>query len=325
MNSRIYVGEVAHARHEPVQHAFAYPVYFYVFDLDELPALDREVRGFGYNRFSLVSLRDADYLQGPGSIRQRLMAYLKARGCDDDIARVELVTMARFLNYVFVPVSFYYAYRADGSLRCAVAEVNNTFSERHVYILDQPLSQPGAYPAQFRHDKEFHVSPFNDMEGAYEFSLSRLGDEADIGVDLHRNGVKTVSTRLTGKAVPLTTENLRSVVRRYPLTAALNLPRIVWEAGKLYYRKRLPVFTKPHPSSPMTIGAPPTGVEKISFEIIKNFLARMQRGTLRLSLPDRSTCRFGGLQPGRESHVEVRDWRMFWRFLRDGDVGFGES
>lgn len=325
MNSRIYVGEVAHARHVPEQHAFTYPIYFYVFDLDELPALDQQVRGFGYNRFSLVSLRDSDYLQGPGAIRQRLMAYLKRRGCDDDIARIELVTLARFLNYVFVPVSFYYAYRADGSLRCAVAEVNNTFDERHVYILDQPLSPPGEYPVRFRHAKEFHVSPFNNMEGEYEFSLSRLGDDAGITVDLFRNGAKIVSTRLAGKALPLTSENLRKVALKHPLTAALNLPRIVWQAGKLYFRKKLPVFKKPHPSSPMTMGAPPTWLEKISFEVIKNFLARMQRGTLRLCLPDRSTCRFGGIEPGRESTVDVRSWGMFWRFLRDGDVGFGES
>ena len=41
MNSMIYRGKVTHARLSPVQHNFRYPVYFYAFDLDELPDLAR--------------------------------------------------------------------------------------------------------------------------------------------------------------------------------------------------------------------------------------------------------------------------------------------
>jgi cyclopropane fatty-acyl-phospholipid synthase-like methyltransferase len=135
VNSRLYVANAMHARFSPVEHRFRYPVFTLAFDLDELPALDRTVRGFGYNRRALVSLRDRDYLRGQGTIRERLLRFLREAGCDDGIARVELLTMPRMFGHVFNPVSFHYCYRADGSVRCVVAEVNNTFGERHLYIL----------------------------------------------------------------------------------------------------------------------------------------------------------------------------------------------
>ena len=324
MKSRIYMGEVMHARLAPVEHRFVYPLYWYVFDLDELPQLDREVRGFGYNRRSLVSIRDADYLRGEGSIRERLMAELRNRGCEDGVVRVELVTMARYLNYVFIPVSFYYCYRADGSLRCVVAEVNNTFRERHLYILDKPNGEPTQYPAQSGHAKEFHVSPFNDMRGDYEFSFSGLADKMEIHVDLVRDGGKVLETGFRGTALPLTTENLKQTLRRYPLAALLNMPRIVWQAAKLYFRKKLPVFQKPPPSSPMTFEADPTFRERLAVRAICSFFSLIRRGVLTVVMPDGTRRRFGGKEPGREVEMCVPTYRFFWRMLRDGDIGFGE-
>lgn len=324
MNSRIYIGDVMHARLAPVEHRFVYPLYWYVFDLDELPQLDREVRGFGYNRMNLVSIRDADYLRGAGSIREKLMAVLRERGCDDGVARVELVTMARCFNYIFIPVSFYYGYRADGSLRCAVAEVNNTFRERHLYVLDRPKGDAPQFLVRYEHPKAFHVSPFNDLRGGYEFSLSALGDEMNVRVDLVRDGGTVIQTALRGKAIPLTTENLRRTVWRRPLTAALNIPRIVWEAGKLYFGKKLEVHAKPPPSSPMTFEADPTLRERAAVRAVTAFFSRIRRGVLTVVMPDGSRRRFGGAEPGREVEMRAPTYRFFWRMLRDGDVGFGE-
>ena len=324
MNSRLYIGEVMHARLVPVEHRFIYPLYWYVFDLDELPQLDREVRGFGYNRRSLVSIRDADYLRGEGPIRERLMALLRERGCDDGIARVELVTMARCLNYIFIPVSFYYCYRADGSLRCAVAEVNNTFRERHLYVLDRPSSDPARYPARYEHAKEFHVSPFNDLRGTYEFNLSALGEDMDVRVNLVRDGAHVIDTGIRGTAQPLTSETLRRALWRHPFTAALNIPRIVWQASKLYFRKKLPVHQKPPPSSRMTFESDPTFRERLAVRAIFSFFSLLRRGVLTVVMPDGTRRRFGGAEPGREVEMRVPTYRFFWRMLRDGDVGFGE-
>ena len=128
-----------HARIEPTRHVFRYPVYFYSFDLDELPKLNRYFPLTGHNRRALISMRDEDYLdKKSGTIREKLLRFLGEKGLGTDVGRIELITSARFFNYVFNPVSFYYCYGSDGSLRCAVAEVNNTFKERHLYVFPNP-------------------------------------------------------------------------------------------------------------------------------------------------------------------------------------------
>ena len=127
-----------HGRFTPVKHDFSYPVYGYLFDLDEIDELSRKVSFFGHNTVRPVSLYDCDYLDGASrSIKDRLLEHLARSGCTRSVSRVELITSARYFNYVFNPVSFYYCYGPDGALEYNVAEINNTFKERHLYILDK--------------------------------------------------------------------------------------------------------------------------------------------------------------------------------------------
>jgi cyclopropane-fatty-acyl-phospholipid synthase len=326
MKSRLYVGRVLHERFEPVAHRFVYPVFVLALDLDELPEVARTVRGFGHNRTSLLSIHDRHYLRGAGSIRERLLRFLAERGCADGIARVELVTFPRCLNRAFVPVSFYYCYRADGGLRCAAAEVNNTFGERHLYILERPIGAPGAWPAVYRQDKEFFVSPFNDMRGHYELSFGRLAEDLRISVTLYRDGRRILVAALAGAARPLTSRALAAAVARQPLGAALNLPRILLQAADLYARKRLRIHRKPNPSSPLTIGvAPPGPLERLGRRVVFALLGRLVRGDLTLTLPDGATRSFGLPGTGRSLRIALHNHAFFARVLVSGDVGFGEA
>ncbi|RMF00537.1 MAG: DUF1365 domain-containing protein, partial [Chloroflexi bacterium] len=158
MNSKIYTGAVSHARSWPTAHKFSYPVYTYAFDLAELPVLERLSPWFGYNRLRPVSLRDADYFApGPGSILEKTREFLNQHvNHAVDVARIQLVTAARFFNYVFNPVSFFYCYRADGGLQYILAHVNNTFGETHIYLLRDPLPGGAASFTRFQIGKDFH-------------------------------------------------------------------------------------------------------------------------------------------------------------------------
>jgi cyclopropane-fatty-acyl-phospholipid synthase len=245
MNSMIYTGKVMHARRIPVGHRWVFPFYFYAIDLDELPELDRLVRGFGFNHWRPVCLRERDYLRGSGPFRKQLSEFIDTRELD----RIILVTVARFLSRVFNPVSFYYCLRSDGSPACMVAEVNNTFGERHLYV----LNGGDKFPLRCRHSKQFHVSPFNSMNGHYEFSFSKPGDDLNIEIRLVRNDTVIMDAAMWGKGQPLTTGNLWRTLLRHPFTAGLTMPRIIWQAALLHYKKRLPVFHKPAPISSMTI------------------------------------------------------------------------
>jgi cyclopropane-fatty-acyl-phospholipid synthase len=325
VKSRLYIANVMHARFSPVKHRFRYPVFTFAFDLDELPALDRSVRGFGYNRRALVSLRDRDYLRGEGTIRERLMRFLREAGCDDGVARVELLTMPRMFGHVFNPVSFHYCYRADGSVRCVVAEVNNTFGERHLYILREPESDPARFPLRFRHEKQFHVSPFNDMRGHYEFSLSELGPSMRLTVDLVRDGDKVMTAALWGDAVALDSRTLLGHVLRHPFRIVSNLPRIAWQAALLHYRRKLPIHRKPNPSHPMTIAIPPpTTYERWCMGVVRRLLSGLSDGRLVVELPDGTAWTFGDAA-APASTMRVWSYRFFKRFVLGGDVGFGES
>lgn len=240
MKSRIYRGTVMHRRLKPVSHEWEFPFYFYALDLGELKTLDRTVKGFGYNRRAPVSIRDSDYLCGNG-----LGEFVE----NSEVSRVVLVTMARFLVKGFNPVSFYYCLRADGSPVCVVAEVNNTFKERHLYI----LKGENEFPCEYSYDKQFHVSPFNDMNGHYEFQFSEPGEELSIDIKLIINKETVLHAAMRGKGEELTSSTLWKTMLRYPFTAVLTFPRILWQAVQLRYRRKLPVFKKPAPSSPMTI------------------------------------------------------------------------
>jgi cyclopropane-fatty-acyl-phospholipid synthase len=241
MNSRIYNGKVMHARHSPVKHSWVFPFYFYAIDLAELPELDRTVKGFGHNHWRPVSLRDSDYLRGAG-----LSEFIDVSSYD----RIMLITVARFMAKVFNPVSFYFCLK-DGNPACIVAEVNNTFGERHLYVMEGN----GRFPLRCRHDKQFHVSPFNNMHGHYEFTFSAPDEEMSIEIKLVRDGETVLDAAMWGEGREITTRTLWATVLRHPFTAALTIPRILWQAALLHFKHKLPVFNHPVPDDPMTIKA----------------------------------------------------------------------
>jgi cyclopropane-fatty-acyl-phospholipid synthase len=324
--SRLYVGQVMHQRLGATGHAFQYPVYVYALDLDELEALDQDLPLFSHNRLNVVSLHDSDYLSGQGSIRGRIDAFLKERGLDAEVKKVTLVTAARYFNHVFNPVSFYYCYGQQGALVAAVAEVNNTFGERHLYILERPETGPGGSFGRATAPKDFHVSPFYEKEGDYEFSFSELGASLDIRIDIVKDGQPVFRSRLWGRARPLTGPSLAKTLLQFPLSAALTMPRILWQAAKLRYQKRLPVITKPYAQSAMTIVAEaPSAFQKATMALVFRFLGRLRRGRLALVLPDRSERSFGGAEAGVQATIVVGNYAFFRRVILGGDIGLGES
>ncbi|NPU99673.1 MAG: DUF1365 family protein [Candidatus Omnitrophica bacterium] len=327
MRSRVYFGKVSHTRMEPVQHGFSYPIYMYCLDLDELPELDRRLGWFGYNRVQPVAVHDRDYLdRGPGSLREKLMRFLERQGCEDGIARIELLTAARFFHYVFNPVSFYYCYRTDQSLHCAVAEVNNTFGERHLYILHDGENEASPSPARYMARKEFHVSPFNDLHGRYEFSFSELTDVMDIRINLLREDRIVFSSRLQGNAIPFSALNLSRILGRHPFTAWLTLPRIYREAAVLYFGKKLPVIPKPHPTSPMTIrGAAPGRIQRLFLAPVQRYLTSLRNGWLTVTFPDRSIQVYGNPASEPKADLTIHAYSFFRKVAMRGDIGFGAS
>lgn len=251
MNSVIYKGFVEHYRLKPVKHGFRYPVYGYGLDLDELEIMNKSVSFFGYNRLRPVAIHDKDYLtQEKGSIRDKLLSFLSKHRSIENIRRIFLVTSARYLNYIFNPVSFFYCLDESGNTEAMVVEVNNTFGERHLYI---PEKREDAHGTRYVTDKEFHVSPFNDMQGNYEFFFSKPNASLDIKINLIKDSEPFFNARLHGEIEPLNGFNLLKTMIGNPLSPHKNMPRILYQAAKLFFLRKMPYVDKPDPHSPMTI------------------------------------------------------------------------
>ena len=264
LRARIGFGEVRHRRLAPMAHAFVYPTCFLLLPLRSLrrrpdPTLAR-------NRRSLFGFRDADHGDG----RADSLAWLEELLAREDIAdadgEVWLHCTPRMFGYAFKPVSFWYAHRADGTLAAVVVEVNNTFGERHCYLLAGPALDFGRTQVA---TKVFHVSPFCQTRGEYAFRFLRTDlaarDERGrtaVRVDLHVDGAPLLLTSVSGRIEPLTPAAVRFALWTLPAMTALIVVRIHWHALRLWLG-RLPVVGKPAPPAtpvtraPQHVAAPP--------------------------------------------------------------------
>jgi DUF1365 family protein len=221
-------------------HGFRYRVLMTLLDLDELDALDRSRLLFGHDRPRLLSFRERDHLEGsPRGLRAELDARVRAGGSVMPGGRVELLTSCRVLGYVFNPVSFFYCYDRSERLALVVAEVNNTFGDRHAYVL--PVE--GGY--EWRHKKLMHVSPFTRPDaGTYAFALPPPGPRVEANIDLTRGGSTVVSTRLSLESRPLEDRAILSALVRNPFPTLKVIAAIHFEALRLW-TKGAPFWTRP--------------------------------------------------------------------------------
>lgn len=238
-------GAVRHARLRPAQHAFVYPSYFLL-----LPMRSLQANGAGAlarNRWAPLSFYDVDHGDGRAPERGGALAWLDEllarEGIHDAQGEVWLHCYPRVLGFTFKPVSFWYCHRADGSLRAVLAEVNNTFGERHCYLLDQP-----AFGQELRAAKVFHVSPFCPVEGAYRFRFMVTPDfkRTVARVDYDDAQGALIQTSVSGALQPLTAASIRHALLHYPLMTFGVVLRIHWHALQLLLKK-VPFFRKPAP------------------------------------------------------------------------------
>ena len=232
---------VIHARRGPIRHEFRYVTDYLLLSPETAkgPAL------FSRQRFNLLAVRDRDHggARGAGSgaawARAQLAGAGLAIGPDITLA---LLTQPRVLGHWFTPVSFWMALRGD-DLLAVIAEVNNTFGQRHSYLCRHEDFAPIAPADTIRARKIFHVSPFQDVEGEYRFHFAAGPDRIAIRI-AHVDGENGLDAAMTGPLVPLT--NLGALVAglRRPGGGLRVLALIHWHAARLALKgaryRRLP-------------------------------------------------------------------------------------
>ncbi len=244
-------GQVRHTRLRPSLHAFAYRTFFVMLPMRLLAQPDA-MGGLAVNRWGSISFFDRDHGDGRGPEAGGALAWLQeqllAEGIADADGDIWLHTYPRVWGYTFKPVSFWYCHRADGRLRAILVEVNNTFGERHCYLLDQPR-----YGAELRAAKGLHVSPFCKVEGLYRFRFMRtvLRGQARTVVRVDHDDAQgpLINTSVSGQLEPISPAALRRALWAYPAMTLMVMARIHWQA-LLLWRKRVPFFSKPPVTHP---------------------------------------------------------------------------
>ncbi len=232
MRSTLSTGKMFHERFEPRRHRFVYPIFHLRIDLDEFiaGALDGII---ARDRFGLVGVKTPNYLKHQrGNLREKVSATLFDAGFTSRPVEVELATMPAILGYVFNPVNVYLCYQSERKLQAVIVEVQNTFGETHIYVLDANDGPEFIFP------KKFFVSPFFDISGDYKLILGDYSSDAlDVSVELIKNNRTVFIASLSEKSGTLSRIALYRTILSMPGAVLLAMIRIHFQAFLIFLKR----------------------------------------------------------------------------------------
>jgi len=233
--SGLYCGLVSHARVKPRKHRLAYKVFMLLVDLDELPGLKLKTLGVGrFNLFGFDTKRFGPQGEKDGSGRP-LKAQIESTLTDAGIATggpIRMLAMPQILGRAFNPLTVYFCHAANGTLSAILYEVNNTFGERHSYLIPAPnaaLIKQGCA-------KQFYVSPFMDMDLTYAFRILRPEDRVLVSVDTSDAEGLILAASFSGERRPLTDGELIKAWLTHPWMTLGTMAAIHLEALKIWLK-----------------------------------------------------------------------------------------
>jgi DUF1365 family protein len=227
----LVTGEVKHARFHPVKHAFAYRAHQWLIDVDQPDIAPRLLR-------RIVSVQARDHL-GPadGTLGDNVRKFLAAQGVGWSADRVVMLTNARTFGYVFDPLTVYWCFGSDGVLEGVLAEVHNTYGERHGYVVEVDDRGVG------RADKTFYVSPFFGVFGDYELKFLLEDDKVGAFVTLRQHGEVVFTGSFVGTPHPVTTRRVLTTALTEPLMPH-RVAALIRLHGVALWLRRLPVIRR---------------------------------------------------------------------------------
>jgi DUF1365 family protein len=234
IDSGLFVGTLRHRRFTPVPHAFTYPLFMALLDIDRVPQLMRVSRVTSHNRWNWASFDDRDHLGDPArSLRERLAIDASREGIDLPDGPIFLLTHLRYLGYCFNPVSFFYCFDAANRLRIVLAEVNNTFGGSHNYWL---RPDPALRTFRSAAAKSLYVSPFMPVDLEYTFAFTPPADRVVAHMETLEAGSVCFDATLSLERRPWNAAEIRRALFRYPMMTANVVAAIHWQALKLWWK-----------------------------------------------------------------------------------------
>jgi uncharacterized protein len=256
-HSALYEGWVMHQRLRPVAHRLRYRILSLFLDLDEIDALAAKSRFFSRNRFNLFSFHDRDYgAGGAESLRSQIEGHLAQAGMPIRGGAIRVLTMPRILGLAFNPLSLFFCHRPDGALAAILYEVNNTFGQRHAYLIPAEPGEDGVLRQACA--KDFYVSPFMPMDLAYAFQLTPPDEKLGLLIRVSDGQGLLLTAAHSAQRVAFADTALLRAFLTHPLQVARVLGGIHWEALRLW-RKGLRLKPRPPPPARPVTAISPNG------------------------------------------------------------------
>ena len=214
-------------------------------DLEELSELFRNTTLWSHDRVNLAYLRRRDHLGDPRvPLQQAVRDLVEDRLQKRPKGSIRLLTHLRYFGYCFNPVSFYYCYdESDEEVETIVAEIHNTpWGEEYCYVLGEDLNEhPMRGWKRYQFNKNFHISPFMDMDIWYDWRFRKPGKSLTVHMNNSEKGKKLFDATLTLNRREIDSYLLNRVLIAYPLmtlkvTTMIYLQALrLWSKGAVFY------------------------------------------------------------------------------------------
>lgn len=252
----IYRGSVVHQRLRPTQHKLKYRVFSLFLDVDKLENTAKKLKLFSVNRFNLFSLKEKSHgHRNATSLSSFAWGIVDNCRLSHRVASIKMLFYPRILGFAFNPLTVYFCLDEDGLPVLMIYEVRNTFGENLTYVLPAGEDHNGTFVHET--EKQFYVSPFNDVEGRYTFHATRPASTMTVGVALRTQGKPLLRTHFRGASSPLSDGELLKAFFSYPLMTLKVVAGIHWEALKLW-RKGMRLKDQPAPPPDRVVFSDPS-------------------------------------------------------------------
>ena len=254
-------------------HSLDYPIFFSCLDIDEISTVGWSLWPIfkldsGWTAF--CSLQNSEHLKGwtydkqgrfcfsgsslsrmnEGSLSERVRSFVGYKSNNKltlKTERISLLTHLSYFGYCFNPISVYYIREddTDADVAMIIAEVSNTpWIEQHSYLLHEHgqaleiIRNVAEKSFEATWNKEFHVSPFMEMDYQYKFTFSKPGEKIWVRARM----LKLITNEVWFTAsfemdrIAFTPENLLYVLIFYPFHTRLIQVWIHWEALKIWLK-----------------------------------------------------------------------------------------